>query len=94
MSERRQIGCPANIEVLLWCYTRRAPLERADAPVHVECVQEFLDMGVIEKTDEPGVYKTTPLGVAWVMALERVPVPRKAFIDADGTILSPYGATP
>lgn len=44
-------------------------------------------MGVLNRTTENGIYKTTDLGDAWVQALCNTPPPRKAFVDEQGRIL-------
>jgi hypothetical protein len=82
------IGCPSNIEVLLWCHLERNAHPKADAPAINETIKEFLSMGVIETVDAvKGVYKTTPLGDAWVQALCNVKVPQPAFVDEQGRVL-------
>jgi len=81
-----KIHCPAYIEFLLHCYTSGKRFERIDAPVYQEAIKTFLQAGVIvcEGVD---CYRTTPLGDAWVRALENVELPRSAFVDSQGNVL-------
>lgn len=89
------IGCPANIEFLLHCHVKYdSVFERHTSPHHVELIADWLEAGVIKRHEifgatpcTPISYRTTLLGKAWVEALGRVPMPRCAYIDQDGTVL-------
>ena len=72
-----EIRSPNNIDVLLHCHTRVCPHPKIDAPAVAEALEMFERLGVIKKTSEPGRYKTTPLGKAWVEDLCSVCMPTK-----------------
>ncbi len=83
------IYSPLNIDILLWCRTHVEPYPRLEATAVSDTIKQFLEMKVIEPDIEspPGVYKTTPLGTAWVEALCNVPPPTLVFMDQFGRVL-------
>ncbi len=89
------IRCPAAIEFLLHCHVQPfRPFERLEAPFYVELVPQWEAAGIIvphppiRGTYPPGsLWRLTPLGVAWVRALEAVPLPIPCFKDAAGNLL-------
>lgn len=87
----KTIYSPNNIDVLLHCYSQKGPHPRLEALAVQDSIMEFISMGVVEvlKREKEGtIYKTTPLGDAWVQALCNVPPPRMAFIDQNGAVLT------
>lgn len=84
----RAIGTPNNIEVLLHCHTTPAPHPRRHAPAVADALALLRTLGAIEATADENVETTTALGRAWVEALCRVPLPRAAFVDERGEVLS------
>lgn len=77
---------PADISLLLHCYAFNEPIPMWSGrePAHMK---DWVEQGIVTRCDEPGVYKTTPLGNAWVEALMRVERPRMAYIAIDGSLL-------
>lgn len=53
-----------------------------DSPVHREFVDWALRGGIIRPHE--GTFQTTALGSAWVKAMCAVPIPRVAYIGANG----------
>lgn len=85
----RAIGTPSNIEVLLHCHTTPLPHPRREAPAVADALALLRNLGAIEPSDiHHEVETTTALGRAWVEALCRVPLPRMAFVDERGEVLS------
>lgn len=82
-----KIKSPNNIEVLLHYHTDPRPHPRGDAPAVHDATVMLLALGCIQAADEPGAYRTTEKGQAWVDALCNVEMPREAFIDNEGKIL-------
>ena len=84
------IHSPNNIMVLINCYLFQ-PIEMYEAISVQEAIQMFLSYGAIEKEDtkqgDNQMYKTTPLGNAWMDALCRVPRPKSAYLDEMGRVL-------
>lgn len=85
------IFSPNNIEVLLHCHTSPRPHPRInDAQAVMDAVDMFLKLGAIEidrDAEDSNVYKTTPMGKAWVNALCNTPPPTLAYVDENGKIL-------
>lgn len=82
------ITSPYNIELLLHVHCTPAPIR--DSGCKAEALGKFQFLGAIVPDEESGSgWRTTPLGAAWVKALCRVPCPRTAYIDTDGTVLDP-----
>lgn len=90
------IGSPANIKFLLHCHLNYdSVFDRFESPHHVELIADWLDAGVIKKHEifgatpcTPISFKTTALGEAWVEALCRVPMPKLAYLDEAGRVLT------
>lgn len=80
------IGPPSNIEVLLHCHVTPGPHPRAGAPAVEEALDFFMRLGAIEPDGRRG-HRTTALGIAWVKALCRTPMPRRVYVDASGAVL-------
>lgn len=85
-----KIGTPNNIEVLLHCHTATTPHPRKDAPAVTAALTTLFHAGCIDPGATPGSYVTTPLGEAWVQAMCNVEIPRVAYVDTQGQILSPF----
>lgn len=81
------LDTPNNIEVLLHCHCAASPHPRIEADAVKDAIAGLLECGAIELENGVDMYRTTPLGRAWINALVRVPIPRMAFIDCDGTVL-------
>ena len=75
------LDSPLRIKILLHYHVSPEPWPGPCRP-DVE-ILEFLAAGVIEHSgdSDPGSFKTTPLGQAWVAALCNVPLPRTVFVD-------------
>jgi hypothetical protein len=86
---RRKIGTPNNVNVLLHCYYSSEPHPRRDAPAVKECLDTFLEEGVIERDteSEKNIFRTTALGDAWVEAICKTQKPKQVFLDEGGAIL-------
>jgi hypothetical protein len=86
------LGRPAAIRFLLHCHCSNTPYE-PDSEVARESAEKLKGWGAIETWDEycavgePPVYRTTPLGAAWVHSLCTNPIPRAAFVDAHGDLI-------
>lgn len=84
------IDTPAQIQLLLYffCYQEtRHPDFEMDGIQYT--LKRFLEWEVVERVYElEDVYRTTPLGAAWVQALCRVQCPRIAFVDERNEVLS------
>jgi hypothetical protein len=80
---------PSTIEVLIHCHCTPTPHPRNHAPAVQDAIRELLEYDAIESAPEDGenCYRTTPLGAAWLNALERVPIPRLVYVDTDGHVL-------
>lgn len=91
MSE--SINSPAAVTLLLKCRTQPDSCWGSEIG-SLDFVQAWLKAGVI-KRDSPWdggiasgyVYKTTPLGDAWVKAICNVPMPNSVFVDEQGRVL-------
>lgn len=82
---------PFSIELLIWYHCRCEQHPKHDIPLVIEETKRFLVLGAIrfsEREDPPNLYETTPLGAAWVKAICRTPLPKTAFIDEQGNVLS------
>ena len=89
VSNRPTIFCPAHIEFLIHCNMRpHLVFDRIDAPAFVELARQWTELGVIRKaTDVPHWDRRrfiTPLGRAWLQAIENVQLPRAVFLDEQG----------
>ena len=78
---------PNAIEVLIHCHCCPEPHPRIEAPAVQEALQYLRECGAIKPGSPDGAWTTTALGAAWLRALERVPLPRCVYVDADGEIL-------
>lgn len=85
-----KIFSPSNIELLLHCHCCPTPHPRIDAPAIRETIAEFigLDILVRDRNCDGEVYKTTAKGAAWVEALCNVEIPRTAYVDGHGRVLT------
>lgn len=85
------LKCPLNISLLLHCYVSPEPIENYGAPSKSEGISMLLEAGAIAVLEgqpkEMGLYRTTPLGRAWVEALCNVPPPKQVFVDEGGRVL-------
>lgn len=81
-----KIFSPNNIEVLLHFHTSSTPHPRREAGAVADAITQFLHWGAIENV-ERDIFRTTPLGKAWVQALCNVPIPRRAFVDETNVVL-------
>jgi hypothetical protein len=91
-NSNEKIHSPVRIEVLLHCYVNSSePIPRIESRAVIEALSFLFELGAITNccgsSSERPRYKTTPLGEAWVRALERVACPSTAFIDDRGYIL-------
>ena len=75
---------PVEVRFLLHCHAIIGPFE--NSPIKKGMADSFITSGVIEPTDE-GCYVTTPLGAAWCKAICAVPMPKQAFVDANGKVI-------
>ena len=83
------VQCPAHIEFLIHCHCRpHRVFDRLAAPVFQELVRDWVPRGVIRQStsgaDWFNRYHLTPLGLAWLRAIENVELPRSTFVDAQG----------
>lgn len=69
------------IEVILHCYYSPRPVPNYETRVVKETVSKFLDAGLIQSSDEFGVYIVTPRGRAWVEMLLDTPYPTCQWVD-------------
>ena len=81
------IFSPSNIEVLLYFHSRADPHPRQAAPAVAEAIVQFMALGVLARSKEPGCFETTPLGRAWVEALCNTPPPVLRFTDQSENLL-------
>lgn len=58
-----------------------------ESPAATITVSRFLEAGVLERMSEPPGFRITPLGLAWIKALCRVPIPKAVFIDDKGQVI-------
>lgn len=94
------LGSPANIKILLHCHCDPRPLSEIlpldysrnpRDPMRIPGVEELVRLGAIEANEHnPALFITTDLGRAWVKALCDTPIPRAAFIDALGNVITDY----
>lgn len=84
-----KIGTPNNIDVLLHFHLQPNQAHpRSEARAVQEAIFEFLKAGVLlGVVGTEGTYHLTPLGTAWVRALEHVELPRQVFVDEQDRIL-------
>lgn len=75
-------------EILMHCYCSPEPIPRLhEAPAVGEELRSLINIGAIEldvPTNGISLYKTTPLGRAWVKAILNTPLPRMCFVDQHG----------
>lgn len=88
------LHCPANIEFLLWCHTRcerhwSVALGMKEAgETWKRAIDKLVSCGAIEPDKENDLmWRTTPLGCAWVSALCNVKIPRTVFVDEQDRIV-------
>ena len=81
------LGSPHAIGLLLhyYAYPERHP--RADSPLVMAETEALMKLGAIERGDG-GVFSTTPMGAAWIRALERCPPPTQVWVDSNGKPLT------
>jgi len=85
------LGCPATVSFLLHCHVSCRAYE-PQSMVSSESATILMECGAIEPDDRPGaenIYRTTPLGAAWVQLLCNTPVPQTAFVDSHGNLIKP-----
>lgn len=85
-----KIHSPAHVEFLIHCHCSVGPFERWDVPMFLELAKAWVDMEIIElstNTEAEPIYKTTPLGRAWVNAICNTPLPKSVFVDEMGRVL-------
>lgn len=78
---------PSDIEVLIWYHCRPEKHPRCSAPAVIAARQQFLKEGMIEKTEEDGVYQTTDKGRAHIVKLCDLPLPTRVCVDAQGRLI-------
>jgi len=78
------------IDVLAHC-DRQFPTPHPDFhdPAAKRALLNLMEVGAIISREDIGLdcYKTTELGTAWMKALQRVPIPKLVYVDANGDIL-------
>jgi hypothetical protein len=81
------LGSPYNIKLLLHyhCFADRP--EQHDLQLCKDTTLQFLNGGLIKGCEDEGVYKTTPLGAAWVAVLCGAKCPTAAFVDEMGRVI-------
>lgn len=85
---------PATLGFLLHCYTQPDNLDYDLNPWRDE-IQAWVLAGILRRDDAFGagigsgyIYRTTPLGDAWVKSILKTPVPTAAFVDGAGNIIT------
>lgn len=92
MSNQPTIFCPAHIEFLIHCHVHpHQVFDHIDAPVFVGLVRQWTELGVIRQAVGGAQWHRrwylTPLGRAWLKAIENVQLPRAVFLDEQGSEL-------
>jgi len=81
---------PLEVEVLLHCYCCPDPHPKSDVPSVRDILDEWVALEVLwmpPSNGKPSVPRTTDLGEAWVRAICAVPIPRVAYVTADGKVI-------
>jgi hypothetical protein len=79
------VGSPCFVECLLRCYWSPLAHPKLEAPATQDAIAYFLKMGAIKPDGrKEDVWRTTPLGKAWVDAICNTEIPSPAFCDAQG----------
>ena len=82
---------PNELEILIHFYVCREPYPREHAPAVIEAINQLIKNDVIilaNREISDGVanrtYKTTEKGEAWLKTILATPMPKCAWIDAQG----------
>jgi hypothetical protein len=88
---------PFNIGFLLHCHISPYAHPQVESPAARAAEKLLLEYGAIEESGQANkysgaeemypIYKTTPMGKAWVIALTQLPAPKPVYVDANGKIL-------
>lgn len=83
----REIYSPLRVRLLLHCaVSPNQPVENFGMEAIGEDLADLVQLGAIEEhgSDRKGLYRATPLGMAWATAICNVKIPRMVFLDEAG----------
>lgn len=82
------IHSPLRVEILMHCHVSGEMVPLLRTPQGDKELEDLIRMKAIESDSVGGIngglYRTTPLGNAWVKAILNTPIPRVAYLDQHG----------
>ena len=79
---------PYELSVLIHHYVSCGPFEYCQTDLYKNTVVRFEHDGIFSKSSETeNGYVVTDLGKAWLFAILKTPVPKLAYVDAEGHVI-------